>query len=97
MHKVHAMREQDQPANLATVAADEPEPIAPALGLVARQLLKVVEDRGLKLADGQELAELLAGLKLDGPIPLEAMATVSGILLLLFRAEARFAAGEDRR
>ena len=92
------MREQDQtaaPTEPAGVPAEGADLAAALPGPVARQLLQVAEAQGLKLAEGQDLMALLAGLKAESPIPLEAMATVSGILLLLFQAEARFTAERD--
>jgi len=93
------MPEQDQrarPANTATAAAEVAAPPPPEPGPVGRQLLRVAEERGVVPAEGQDLKALLAALKIETPIPLEAMATVSGILLFLFQTDAG-AAGKDRR
>jgi type III secretion system FlhB-like substrate exporter len=86
--------------NDKTLATKPAAPAAPAvtaaaseLGPVARQLLSIAEDRGLVVTKDADPAALVTSLKLDSPIPVEALVTVSSILIYLFEAEARFTGG----
>lgn len=65
-------------------------------GAVAEQILAIAFDRGIPVRQDADLAELLAALDIDSPIPLEALAAVSEILLYLYLA-GRAPAAEARR
>ena len=65
--------------------------IASGRGVVAQQILQLAFERGIKVREDADLAELLVQLDLDTPIPSEAIVAVAEILAKVYEANARMA------
>jgi flagellar biosynthesis protein len=68
-----------------------PKVIASGYGKLAEQILQMAFDKGIKVRADADLAELLATLDLDTPIPSEAIVAVAEILSKVYEANARIA------
>jgi flagellar biosynthesis protein len=68
-----------------------PKVIASGYGKLAEQILEMAFDKGIKVREDADLAELLATLDLDTPIPSEAIVAVAEILAKVYEANARIA------
>lgn len=66
-----------------------PRVIASGYGRLAEQILDMAFSMGLKVREDADLAELLAILDLDTPIPSEAVVAVAEILAKVYEANAR--------
>ena len=74
-----------------------PQVIASGYGKLAEQILEMAHSKGIKVRTDADLAELLATLDLDTPIPSEAIVAVAEILARVYEANARMTrpAGEN--
>jgi flagellar biosynthesis protein len=72
-----------------------PKVIASGYGKLAEQILDMAFDKGIKVREDADLAELLATLDLDTPIPSEAIVAVAEILAKVYEANARIASSSD--
>jgi flagellar biosynthesis protein len=72
-----------------------PTIVASGKGAVAEKILEIAFATGIKVREDADLAQLLAAVDLDAPIPLEAFEAVAEILNYLYAANA--AAGPGRR
>jgi flagellar biosynthesis protein len=70
-----------------------PKIIASGRGKLAEQILELAFSKGIKVREDADLAELLARLDLDTPIPSEAIVAVAEILAKVYEANARMAPG----
>ncbi|MEX0582822.1 MAG: EscU/YscU/HrcU family type III secretion system export apparatus switch protein [Sneathiella sp.] len=70
----------DSPDTLARVTAS-------GKGEIAEQILQLAFARGVKVRTDSDLAQILAEIEVDCPIPLEAFAAVSEILSYLYRCQ----------
>lgn len=72
---------------------DKPEEpakiIASGRGTLAEQILELAFTLGIKVREDADLAELLAKLELDTPIPSEAIVAVAEILAKVYEANHR--------
>jgi flagellar biosynthesis protein len=68
-----------------------PKIIASGRGKLAEQILELAFSKGVKVREDADLAELLATLDLDTPIPSEAIVAVAEILARVYEANARMA------
>lgn len=83
--------------------AKDPTPQVSAVGkgAVAEQILQLALDHNIKIREDADLAQILASVDVDTPIPLEAFAAVSEILSYLYKSqgdnvpEFNFAQGSD--
>lgn len=66
---------------------DLPRVIASGKGAVARQILQIAFDRGIKVREDADLAEVLAAVDVDSEIPLVAFAAVAEILSYVYLAQ----------
>jgi flagellar biosynthesis protein len=66
-----------------------PKVIASGYGKLAEQILEMAFNKGIKVRTDADLAELLATLDLDTPIPSEAIVAVAEILAKVYEANAR--------
>lgn len=66
-----------------------PKIIASGRGKLAEQILELAFTKGVKVREDADLAELLATLDLDTPIPSEAIVAVAEILARVYEANAR--------
>ncbi|HYM33316.1 MAG TPA: hypothetical protein VEU47_18605 [Candidatus Cybelea sp.] len=58
-------------------------------------MLRIAEERGVAVDDLADLAKVVAALDVDSPIPLDALAAVSEILVYLFQADASLTQSGD--
>jgi flagellar biosynthesis protein len=65
-----------------------PKVIASGRGKLAEQILELAFAKGLKVREDADLAELLAKLDLDTPIPSEAIVAVAEILARVYEFNA---------
>jgi flagellar biosynthesis protein len=72
-----------------------PKVIASGYGKLAEQILQMAFDKGIKVREDADLAELLATLSLDTPIPSEVIVAVAEILAKVYEANARLAPSPD--
>ena len=69
-----------------------PKIVASGRGKLAEQILEIAFAKGVKVREDADLAELLAKLDLDTPIPSEAIVAVAEILAKVYEANARMGA-----
>ncbi len=77
--------------------AEAPRVTATGRGAVAEQILAIAFANGVKVREDADLAELLATLDLDSPVPPAVFATVAEILTYVYRLNGRAAASPDWR
>ena len=74
--------------------------VAHGRGRVAEQILELAFANGAKVREDADLAQVLAAIDIDSPIPIEAFATVAEILVYVHEANGRLVAsllkGEER-
>lgn len=88
--------EPDRPARRPVAVAIENRPdtsaaprvVASGRGAVAEQILQIAFDRGVKVRNDADLAEILATIDIDSEIPLEALAAVAEILSYVYRTQS---------
>jgi flagellar biosynthesis protein len=68
-----------------------PKVIASGYGKLAEQILEMAFAKGIKVRSDADLAQLLATLDLDTPIPSEAIVAVAEILARVYEANAQLA------
>ncbi len=73
------------PAMAGTSGNGRPTVVARGHGAIAEQILRIAFDRGIKVREDRDLAEILAAIEIDSPIPLAALAAVAEILSYLYR------------
>ena len=59
---------------------------AAARGALADKIIAIAQENDIKIRDDADLADLLATLELDSPIPTEALMAVAEILSYVYRA-----------
>ena len=69
-----------------------PRVVAHGRGRAAEQILEVAFAHGVKVRQDADLAQVLAALDIDSPIPVEAFAAVAEILVYVHQANHRLAA-----
>lgn len=70
----------------ATDAEAMPRITAAGRGKLAEQILQLAFDNGIKVREDSALAEMLAKVELDSPIPSEAFLAVAEVLSYVYRA-----------
>ena len=63
-----------------------PKVVAGGRGKVAEQILQIAFDRGIKVREDADLAEMLSAIDIDSEIPIEAFAAVAEILTYVYQA-----------
>lgn len=63
-----------------------PQITAAARGALADKILQMAFENGIKVRTDSDLAEMLAELELDSPVPTEALMAVAEILSYVYRA-----------
>jgi flagellar biosynthesis protein len=76
---------------------DAPRVTARGCGAIAAQMVAVARDHGVTVRRDRSLAQLLASVEIDSPIPVVAFAAVAGILVHLYRVDQRLAGRHGRR
>lgn len=84
---------KDKPAKQTAVAlkdrtADKkvPQVIAAGRGKIAEKILQLAYENDIKVKEDAPLAEMLAAIEIDSPIPSEAFMAVAEILYYVYRA-----------
>lgn len=84
---------KDKPARQTAVALKDgtetgamPSVSAAGRGKIAEQILQIAYENGIKVRSDADLAEMLAKIELDSPIPSEAFMAVAEILSYVYRA-----------
>ena len=65
--------------------------VASGRGALAEQILQIAFDRGVKVRNDADLAEILAAIEVESEIPLEALAAVAEILSYVYRTQSKAA------
>jgi len=58
-------------------------------GKIAEQILQIAQEQGIKIRTDADLAEILAKIELDSPIPSEAFLAVAEVLSYVYRANGQ--------
>jgi flagellar biosynthesis protein len=66
-----------------------PRVVASGRGALAEQILQIAFDRGVKVRNDADLAEILATVEVESEIPLEALAAVAEILSYVYRNQSK--------
>ena len=69
--------------------ASTPLVVASGKGTVAEEIVRIAHERGIKVREDADLAEVLTAIDVDSPIPLEAFSAVTEILAYLYLAQGR--------
>lgn len=69
-----------------SAAGELPKITAAGRGKIAEQILQLAFERGIKVREDAALAEMLAKVELDSPIPSEAFMAIAEILTYVYRA-----------
>jgi flagellar biosynthesis protein len=72
-------------------ADDAPRVVAKGEGQVAEQIIAIARERGIEIREDADLVSLLAAVRLDSPIPIEAYVAVAEILSYIYRRRSRAA------
>lgn len=70
-------------------SGDIPQIAAAGRGKIAEKILQLAFDNGIKVREDAALAEMLAKIELDSPIPSEAFMAVAEILTYVYRANGQ--------
>jgi len=73
-----------------------PRVTAKGRGAIAAQIVAVARDHGVALRRDHSLAQLLASVEIDSPIPIAAFAAVAEILAHLYRVDQQLAKRHGR-
>jgi flagellar biosynthesis protein len=73
-----------------------PRVTAKGRGAIAAQIVAVARDHGVALRRDHSLAQLLASVEIDSPIPIAAFAAVAEILAHLYRVDQQLARRHGR-
>ncbi len=68
-------------------SSDAPVVTATGEGELAKQILQIAFEHGVKVREDADLAQILKEVDVDSPIPLEAFAAVSEILSYLYKSQ----------
>jgi len=66
-----------------------PSVTAAGRGKIAEQILQLAAENGINVREDKALAEMLAKIELDSPIPSEAFLAVAEILSYVYRANGK--------
>ena len=82
---------QNRPGDPRGQGRAAPRVVASGRGALAEQILRIAFDRGVKVRNDADLAEILATIEVESEIPLEALAAVAEILSYVYRTQAQAA------
>lgn len=68
---------------------DIPRITAAGRGKIAETIIQLAKDNDIKIREDSDLAEMLAKIELDSPIPSEAFVAVAEILSYIYRANGQ--------
>lgn len=72
-----------------TLERKVPQIVAAGRGKIAEQILQMAYENGIFVREDSDLAEMLALIELDSPIPSDAFAAVAEILSYVYRANGQ--------
>ncbi len=78
-----------------TPAGEPGRVVASGHGAIARQIIEIAAQHGIEIREDADLAEVLAVLETDSPIPPEVMAVVADLLGYVYRANNEALAEES--
>lgn len=78
-----------------TPAGEPGRVVASGHGAIARQIIEIAAQHGIEIREDADLAEVLAVLETDSPIPPEVMAVVADLLGYVYRANNEALADES--
>jgi len=78
-----------------TTAGEAGHVVATGHGAVARQIIEIATQHGITIKEDADLAEVLAVMESDSPIPPEVMAVVAEILGYVYRANSEELVGQS--
>jgi flagellar biosynthesis protein len=86
----------DRPPVAVAIETDAAHRRAPRVtavgrGAVAEQILQIAFERGIRVRQDSDLAEILAAVEVDSNVPLEALAAVAEILSYVYRTQNEWA------
>lgn len=64
---------------------DAPRVVAKGQGAVAEQIIALAREHGIEIREDADLTNLLAAVRLDAPIPIEAYVAVAEILSYIYK------------
>lgn len=67
-------------------AGDAPRVVAKGKGYVAQRILEIAFDKGIRVREDSDLAQMLAAVDVDSEIPIEAYLAVAEILAYVYTA-----------
>jgi flagellar biosynthesis protein len=71
------------------ILGEAPTITAAGRGVIAEKILQLAFENGIKVREDSALAEMLATIELDSPIPSEAFLAVAEILSYVYRANGK--------
>lgn len=74
---------------------DVPRVVAGGRGRIAEQILEIAFQKGVRVREDKDLAELLSAIDVDEEIPIEAFAAVAEILAYVYRANGEMRRGTE--
>lgn len=87
---------KEKPKRLTAVAIEDrskdrevPKITAAGRGKIAEQILKLAEENGVRIREDSTLAEMLATIEIDSPIPSESFMAIAEILSYVYRANGQ--------
>lgn len=72
-----------------TIDREVPKISAAGRGKIAEQIIKLAEENGVRIREDSTLAEMLATIEIDSPIPSESFMAVAEILSYVYRANGQ--------
>ncbi len=92
-HGLSPLNQKEKPKRATAVAVnfdpetgDLPRISAAGRGKLAEQILQIAFEQGIKVREDPALADMLAAVELDSPIPSEAFLSVAEVLSYVYRA-----------
>ncbi len=72
-----------------TLERKVPQVVAAGRGKIAEQILQLAYDNDIRIREDSALAEMLAAIEIDSPIPPEAFSAVAEIMSYVYRANGQ--------
>ncbi|MEM6781598.1 MAG: EscU/YscU/HrcU family type III secretion system export apparatus switch protein [Pseudomonadota bacterium] len=95
-NRLNPLNKKEKPERQTAVALKDrtierkvPEILAAGRGNIAEQILQLAYENDIHVREDSDLAEMLAKIEIDSPIPSEAFAAVAEILSYVYRANGQ--------
>lgn len=76
---------------------DAPKVIAKGKGYVAQRILEIAFEKGIRVREDADLAQMLAAVDLESEIPIEAYLAVAEILAYVYKANNQLPPGAEAK